>query len=86
MVDWEVTATTIYCDAVDDEVTLIIYKDLSTKCTGYSEYGEPGKEILSLLKKKSNQLGRQLECTGPECRRLIQYKENLLAEETKKGQ
>ena len=84
MVDWEVTATTIYCDAVDDEVTLIIYKDLSTKCTGYSEYGKPGKEILSLLKKKGKQLGRHLECTGPECYHLIQYKEKLLDEETKK--
>jgi hypothetical protein len=82
MVDWEVTATTIYCDAVDDEVTLMVYKDWSTKCTGYSRYGEPGKEILSLLRKKSKQLGRRLECRGLECNYLIQYKEKLLAEET----
>ena len=35
MVDWQVTATTIYCDAVDDDVTLLVYKDGSAKCTGY---------------------------------------------------
>ena len=26
MVNWQVTATTIYCDAVDDEITLLVYK------------------------------------------------------------
>jgi hypothetical protein len=29
--DWQITATTIYCDAVDDDVTIIVYKDWSTK-------------------------------------------------------
>ncbi len=53
--NWQVTATTVYCDAVDDEVTLLVYKDWSTKCTGYSKYGEPGREIVSVLSKKSNQ-------------------------------
>jgi hypothetical protein len=27
VVDWEVPATTINCDAVDDDVTIIVYKD-----------------------------------------------------------
>ena len=85
MVDWQVTAVTIYCDAVDDEVTVLVYKDFSTKCTGYGKYSEPRKEILSLLRRKSKQLGRRLECEGPECHRVIQYKEKLLAEETGKG-
>ncbi len=81
MVDWQVTATTIYCDVVDDEVTVLVYQDLSTKCTGCSKYSEPSKEVLKLLKKKSKQLGRQLRCEGPECSRVVQYKEKLLAEE-----
>jgi hypothetical protein len=85
MVNWQVTATTIYCDAVDDEVTVLVYKDLSTKCTGYGKYGELTKEMLGLLRKKSKRLGRRLECTGPECWRAVQYKERLLAEETEKG-
>ena len=84
MVDWKVTATTIFCDAVDDEVTILVYKDWLVKCTGYSKYGEPSKDITKLLKKKSRQLKRQLSCAGPECSRVIQYKEKLLSEEARK--
>ena len=85
MVNWQVTATTLYCDAVDDEVTVLVYQDFSTKCTGYTKYSEPAKEITNLLRKKSKQLGRRLECEGPECRRVIQYKEKLVTEEADKG-
>ena len=84
MVDWQVTATTIYCDAVDDDVTLMVYQDSSAKCAGYPKFGEPGKETGKLLKKKSKQLGRNLECEGPECSRVIQYRDNLFAEKTVK--
>ena len=84
MVNWQVTATTIYCDAVDDEVTLLVYKDWSAKCTGYRKYGESGKTGTNLLKKKGKQLKRPLECVGPECHRVIQYKEGLLSEEAQK--
>lgn len=80
MVSWQVTATTIYCDAVDDEVTLLVYKDWSVKCTGYKKYGEPSGDTIDLLKKKSRQLKRQVECVGPECCRVTQYKEKLLSE------
>ena len=83
MVNWQMTATTIYCDAVDDEVTLLVYKDWSIKCTGYGKYGEPGSE--NILRGKSKQLKRRLECEGPECHRVLQYKEKLSAEESKKG-
>ena len=85
MVNWQITATTIYCDAVDDEVTLLVHKDWSVKCTGYWKYGESSKEMLNLLKRKSKQLKRRLECVGGECRQVIQYKEKLLAEEAKEG-
>lgn len=81
MVDWQVTATTIYCDAVDDEVTIIVSKDWSMKCTGYVKYGGTSGDALNLLKKKGKQLKRQLQCAGPECWRLAQYKDKLLAEE-----
>jgi len=85
MVNWKVTATTIYCDVVDDEVTLLVYKDGSAKCIAYTKYGKPDKETLNLLKKKSNQLKRHLECEGPECRWVIQYRDKLFAEEAKRG-
>ncbi|MFC1974398.1 hypothetical protein ACFLVA_00075 [Chloroflexota bacterium] len=84
-VNWQMTATTIHCDAVDDEVTLMVYKDWSVKCTGYKKYSESGSEALKLLRKKSRQLKRRLECEGPECYRVLQYKEKLSAEEAKKG-
>jgi len=83
MVNWQVTATTIYCDAVDDEVTLMVYKDGSAKCTGYEKYCNPSKEISKLLERKGKQLNRKLECEGLECYRVIQYKEKLFAEEAK---
>ncbi len=84
MASWKVTATTIYCDTVDDEVTVLVYKDFSIKCTGYTKYFKPTKEIDSLLKKKGKQLGHQLLCQGLECPRVIQYREKLSREETKK--
>ena len=85
MVDWQITATTIYCDAVDDDVTLMVYQDGSAKCAGYPKFGEPRKEIGKLLKKKGKQLGRNLECGGPECSRVIQCRDKLFAEETVKA-
>ena len=85
MVNWQVTATTIYCDAVDDEVTLLVYKDGSAKCIAYMKYGKPDKETLNLLKKKSDQLKRHRECEGPECHWVIQYRDKLFAEEAKRG-
>ncbi len=84
MVNWQVTATTIYCGAVDDEVTILVQKDWSVQCTGYRKYGESGKEAINLAR-KSKQLRRQIKCEGPECRRVVQYKEKLLAEESRKA-
>jgi hypothetical protein len=83
MVDWEVTATTIYCDAVDDEVTLMVQGDFSVKCTGYNRYSRPDRETLGLLRRKSKQSGRQLECAGLECPLVIKYRDKLIAEESK---
>ncbi len=84
MASWKVTATTIYCDAVDDEVTVLVYQDFSTKCTGHNKYLKPTKEIDNLLKKKNKQLGRQLACPGLKCHRVVQYQEKLSQEEAEK--
>ena len=78
MVDWELTATTILCDAVGDEVTLIVTQDGSVKCTGQQKYEKPGKETAGTMKKKSRQLGRQLACEGIICARVTQYRDGLL--------
>jgi len=80
---WQLTATTINCDAVADEVTILVYKDWTAKCTAHQKY--TSKEAVKLLRKKSLALKRQLGCLGPECPKVIQYKEKLIAEELKSG-
>jgi hypothetical protein len=66
LADWQVTATTIYCDAVDDDVTILVYKDLTAKCTGYDKYGQNlDSATTKLLKKKSKTLHHNLKCEGP---------------------
>ena len=83
--DWQVTATSIYCDAVDDDVTIMVYKDWSTKCTGDKKYGENIKrEVAKELKRRGKRLRRKLKCEGPECSRVIEYKDKLFAEEEAK--
>jgi hypothetical protein len=84
--DWQVTATSIYCDAVDDDVTLLVYKDWSTRCTGYKRYVENiRKEVAKELKKRGKGLGRELKCEGLGCSRLVGYKDRLFAEEEAKA-
>ncbi len=78
MADWQVTATTIYCDAVDDEVTLIVSADGAVKCTGFQRYLKPGKETSKEMKEKSRRLGKQIECQGLDCIRVTEYKDSLL--------
>lgn len=82
MVNWQVTATTIYCDAVDDDVTLMVYKDRSTRCVGFKKYIESiTKETAKELKRRAKKLGRELRCEGPECARVIAYRDEAFAEE-----
>ena len=83
MVDWQVTAKTIYCEAVDDEVTIMVYKDWSTKCTGVQKYTESREEQVNLVR-KSLKLRRSLECEGNRCTRLVEYRQQLQDEEAKK--
>lgn len=81
MADWQITAATIYCDDVDDEVTVIVNMDGSVRCVGFGKYSEPGKDTAGLIKEKSRRLKRQLKCTGPECNRITDYRDRLFAEE-----
>lgn len=83
MTDWQITAKTIYCDAVDDEVTLLVYKDISIHCTGCKKYNEPDDITRSSIREKSRKLKRPVKCEGEQCPRVNNYKEQILAEETK---
>ena len=83
--DWQVTATTIYCEAVDDDVTIMVYKDWTTKCTGYRKYVEkPTKDVLRDLHKRAKKSGKNLACEGPEDKRVTDYVNQLKAEEEAK--
>ena len=82
MVDWQITATTIYCDAVDDDVTLIVDKDWNVVCTGFKKYSEKlDKATVKTLKQKSRQLGRVLSCEGPLDFRVTNYRDKLKSQE-----
>lgn len=76
MENWKITAATIYCDAVGCEVTLMVYKDWSVKCTGYEKYGKLGQ--------KSRQSKKPLNCEVLECPQVKRYKEKLSGEENTK--
>lgn len=65
--DWRVTATTIYCTAVDDEVTLLVHCDFTTKCTGFAKYG-------------SSAAGDRSGCRGIDCPSLTEYRDKLARE------
>ncbi len=75
MTDWQLTATTIFCEDFNDEVTIMVYKDGKTRCTGYDAFvkmnSEPDK------KKRAN----DVECHGPVCHRVAEYRDKLFSEE-----
>ena len=79
MVDWEVTATTILCDDVDDEVTIIVNKDGTVTCTGSKKYLKPNKEKSKELKKKSRETGKPLSCKGDACSKVPRYRDELMS-------
>jgi hypothetical protein len=85
MADWQITAATIYCDDVDDEVTVIVQGDGAVRCVGFGKYSERNKDTAGLIKQKSRQLKRQLKCTGPECNRITDYRDRLFAEEANRA-
>jgi hypothetical protein len=85
MVDWQLTATSIYCDAVDDDVTIIVNGDRTTRCTGYVKYVEKhNKDNEATLKAKSKKLGRKIACEGPLDHRVTDYRDKLFAEDSEK--
>jgi len=82
MVNWKITAATIFCDNVDDEVTLLVYNDGAVKCVSCPKYLQPDKETAKIIKEKSKRLKRQVACAGSGCTRVTQYRDRLLAEES----
>jgi hypothetical protein len=82
--DWQITATTVFCDSVDDEVTLMVYADGTSRCTGRQKYVKPDKETSRAMKKKARRSGKIPMCLGDDCPRLKQYRDNILGRYTVK--
>ena len=82
MVDWQVTATTIYCDAVAADVTLMVDADGGVRCAGMLKYLEQTTpNIQRQLKQRSRQQKRPLGCEGAACQRMATYRDRIFAEE-----
>jgi len=65
---WQVTATTIHCDLVNDFAVLLAYGDGTTKCAYYNRWCEhkAGKKRLK-------------NCKGLECTKLSEFKEHAFS-------
>jgi hypothetical protein len=70
MPDWQLTATTIFCDDCGVEVTIIVYKDRKVKCTGAS------------IPQGKNKKTATPACSAEKCSRVNDYKAKLDAEES----
>ncbi|PPD58838.1 hypothetical protein [Dehalogenimonas etheniformans] len=79
--DWQVTATTIKCDAVSDEVTIMVYPDGTAKCASYTKFGATDKKTLAKLETRAKKLRINSKCEGPQCRRITDYRDKIMAEE-----
>jgi hypothetical protein len=84
MVDWQITATTILCEAVADQVTILVNADWSVKCTGLDKYTKNRQASVELVK-RSMSLKRSLDCQGLECPYILEYKQKLMDEEERKA-
>ena len=77
---WQITATTVHCDLVDDFVTVMVNKDWSTKCAWYNRYKQKALEDRKQKFDKKIML-KMGECAGPECSYVTGYRDKLIKEE-----
>lgn len=79
--NWEITATTIKCEHVDDFVTLMVDSDWTSRCVWYRRYkeGASGNPRAKLSKDIRTKIPL---CLGPDCPLLIGYRDKLMEEET----
>ena len=77
---WQITATTIKCDSVDDYVTIMVYKDWSTKCVWYGRYKQKADEDKN-YKVDGKMKPKVDKCRGLECSNVAGYRDKLVKEE-----
>ena len=74
---WQITATTIHCDFVDDFVTIMVNKDWSTKCSWYYRYKQ--KVIDDHRQKLDKKIRLKVgKCQGTECSYVMGYRDKLI--------
>jgi hypothetical protein len=80
--NWQITATTIFCDRIKDEVTLMVYKDWTYRCAWYGRYKQ--KALNDKKSRFDNKINAKIQkCGGPDCPYITGYREKLLNEEFK---
>lgn len=79
--NWQITATTIYCDHVDDYVTIMVDKDWTTRCAWFNRYKQ---KALDDEKQKFDKhiKGKIEKCIGPDCPMAMEYRDKLIKEES----
>ena len=68
MSNWQLTATTVFCDTTGGEVTIIVYKNGQSKCTGVAAASKTKKATA-------------LSCSAENCKQVSAYKAKLDADE-----
>jgi hypothetical protein len=82
MADWQVTATTINCEAVDADVTLMVDGDGGVRCAGMLKYlTRTTPNIQRQMKQRSRKQKRPLGCEADACQRTVAYRDRIFAEE-----
>ena len=75
--NWQVTATTVYCDRVDDNVTIMINGDWTYRCAWYQRY----KQAAEGGKAGGGQMRDRIQkCDGPDCPCVTGYRDKLIKE------
>jgi len=69
--DWQVTATTLFCDQVGEWVTIMVYPDGTVKCNYFVRHGPTKKKV------KGEESKENRECTGTDCALCTGYKEKV---------
>ena len=78
---WQITATTIRCELVDDFVTIMVNKDWSTRCALYNRYKQ--KALEDKKHKFDKKVRPKMEkCAGPHCSYVTEYRDKLVQEDS----
>lgn len=78
MAIWKITEKTMQCMNTGSVVTIILYGDGESRCTGHKKYvTNRNKHSKKILKKLSKKHGRELKCEGPLCNLVMEYREEL---------